>query len=249
VRLLVSIAAAAEAAPAVEGGAEILDVKDPARGSLGRASVEVVRAARAVAPAAMPVSAALGDRLPSAPHAIEDLAALAGRLADAGASVLKVGLSGLDAARAARGLAHLVARVREADADGIAMVAVAFADEPTPGGVHPEHVPGIACAAGAAGAMLDTLRKGTSLLDLLGRPAVERWVQSVREHGLLSGIAGSLTIEDAAVAAALGADVVGLRSAVCAGGRRGAVEVERVRLARAAVESARACGSVGVPWR
>jgi uncharacterized protein (UPF0264 family) len=43
VRLLVSVANAAEARTALEGDADIIDVKDPSRGSLGMADASVQR--------------------------------------------------------------------------------------------------------------------------------------------------------------------------------------------------------------
>ena len=42
-RLLVSVRSAAEARTALAGGADVIDVKEPAHGSLGRASTEVIR--------------------------------------------------------------------------------------------------------------------------------------------------------------------------------------------------------------
>lgn len=68
-RLLVSVRNAAEARAALEGGCEILDIKEPARGSLGMAEetqiqaiLETARSFHAGAPHdAVPVSAALGD--------------------------------------------------------------------------------------------------------------------------------------------------------------------------------------------
>ena len=43
-RLLVSVRNAEEALMAVRGGADIIDVKEPSKGSLGRASVENLQA-------------------------------------------------------------------------------------------------------------------------------------------------------------------------------------------------------------
>ena len=60
-RLLVSVRSAAEAEAALAGGAAVIDVKEPARGALGRADDAVIAdVVRAVAGRA-PVSAALGE--------------------------------------------------------------------------------------------------------------------------------------------------------------------------------------------
>jgi hypothetical protein len=59
--LLVSVRSAAEAGAALEGGAALIDIKEPARGSLGRADVGVMRAVIETVAQRRPVSAALGE--------------------------------------------------------------------------------------------------------------------------------------------------------------------------------------------
>lgn len=280
VRLLISIAAISEVEAALTGGAQILDVKNPARGSLGPADPRVVRAARGIAPLNVPVSAALGDRLPDSPSCPHRLADLAFRLQSSGAAILKVGLAGIRMGHAVAALAELRERLdarREGHrplsrtapvrhegpgvqlvapavrhegpgvrlvapgvrlvAPAVRLVAVAFADVAGENGVRPDQVVEVAVRAGVAGAMLDTLRKGRSIFQVLGESTLGRWVEEVRAGELLCGLAGSLTVEDAVRASSLGADVVGLRGAVCAGGRSGRVVAERVRGVRDALES------------
>ena len=60
-QLLVSVRSAAEALAALEGGAALIDVKEPSRGSLGRADADVIRDVAAVVRKRRPVSAALGE--------------------------------------------------------------------------------------------------------------------------------------------------------------------------------------------
>ena len=60
-RLLVSVRDAVEADAAVDGGAEIVDAKEPAAGSLGAVAPAVLAAIRSVVPGRLEVSAALGD--------------------------------------------------------------------------------------------------------------------------------------------------------------------------------------------
>ena len=59
--LLVSVRSAAEALAARAGGAAVIDVKEPARGPLGRADVDVWREIFAAIPPVVPVSVALGE--------------------------------------------------------------------------------------------------------------------------------------------------------------------------------------------
>src|SRR5947209_7857771 len=60
-RLLVSVRSAEEARAALEGGAAVIDVKEPDRGPLGRADPSIWAEVRAAVPMATPVSVALGE--------------------------------------------------------------------------------------------------------------------------------------------------------------------------------------------
>jgi uncharacterized protein (UPF0264 family) len=59
--LLVSVRSAEEALVALEGGAAIIDIKEPSRGSLGRADDDVISEIARVVANRCPVSAALGE--------------------------------------------------------------------------------------------------------------------------------------------------------------------------------------------
>ena len=60
-QLLVSVRTAAEARIALAGGADIVDAKEPSRGSLGAVSPSVLRQICQRIPSERPVSVALGD--------------------------------------------------------------------------------------------------------------------------------------------------------------------------------------------
>ena len=89
-RLLVSVTDAHEARVAVEGGVDIVDVKNPDEGSLGAPSPGSIERVREVVPPERPVSAAIGD-MPNLPGTAA-LAALGA--ARSGAAYVKVGLWG-----------------------------------------------------------------------------------------------------------------------------------------------------------
>src|SRR5215468_9568595 len=59
--LLISVRDAAEAEAALRGGADVIDVKEPRRGSLGRADAATIAAVVACVAGRRPVSAALGE--------------------------------------------------------------------------------------------------------------------------------------------------------------------------------------------
>ncbi len=60
-RLLVSVFGPHEVAAALEGGADIVDVKDPHAGALGAAGPDVLRAVASLVDGRASISAALGD--------------------------------------------------------------------------------------------------------------------------------------------------------------------------------------------
>jgi uncharacterized protein (UPF0264 family) len=227
-RLLVSVVSAPEAERAVAGGADIIDVKDPAEGALGapapRILTEVVRAVGGAAP----ISVALGD-LPDLPHT----AALAARgAALSGAAYVKLGLRGV------RELDRAVAMMRavaDAVGPGTAVIAATYADADTldPPALAPEWLPSLVERTGIAGALVDTFVKdGRGLYAWLPDAELSDLIARTRAAGGMFGVAGQLRPGELARA---GADVVGVRSAVCRGGDRTA-ELDAELVAAAAAE-------------
>jgi len=211
VRLLISVVDAEEASAAAAGGAEIVDVKDPAAGSLGRAPESWVQAIRVATPAHLPVSAALGDGPFDA-----GVAAAARALAETGARYVKVGLRDTTAT-AAIDVLRAVRRDMPADTH---LIAVGFADAKLAGCPAPLELPALAAAAGADGCLVDTaVKDGRGLLDWLDDGALVTLVAACRERGLLVGLAGSLRSVDLPRIAAIGPDIVGVRGAACDGNR------------------------------
>ena len=120
-KLLVSVADAAEARAAVEGGADIIDAKDPKTGALGRVSLSVLQAIRETVAPSMPLSAALGEvRFPDEVSAQFDGI-------DVPLSFVKLGIHGFDAAGCARSIAAGVARASRLPGEPV-LVVVGFAD-------------------------------------------------------------------------------------------------------------------------
>lgn len=206
-RLLVSVRDAAEAALARDRGADLIDAKDPDRGALGALPLETVRA----------IAAASGDRLTSAvagePRDAREASACLAALAGTGVRYLKIAWApGRDAA----GLTLPA---------GLPVIAVLFAED----GPEGADVPALA-AAGFSGAMIDTRGKdGRRLTDHLPLPRLAGFAEACRAHGLLSGLAGSLSLDDIPDLAALGPGYLGFRGGLCAqGDRKGGLDPERI---------------------
>jgi uncharacterized protein (UPF0264 family) len=224
-KLLVSVVDAGEARAAAAAGADIIDVKNPAEGSLGAPSPAVIAAVRAAVPAARPVSAAIGD-MPDLPGTAA-LAALGA--AHSGATYVKVGLWGVTTEDDA---VVLLQAVRDA-VPGAVVVAAAYADarrvEHAP--LAPELLPRVARAAGIEGCLLDTaVKDGSGLLRWLSPGALASLVAEAHDAGLEIALAGALRAEDLPVVGDTGADIAGVRSAACGEGRRsGPLDAARVR--------------------
>ncbi|HYG90655.1 MAG TPA: (5-formylfuran-3-yl)methyl phosphate synthase [Azospirillum sp.] len=211
-RLLASVADLDELALAAEGGADILDLKDPAAGALGAWPPD--RIAQAVAltrawPVRPPLSATVGD-LPMVPSVV---AARVSETRACGVDYVKVGL--FPYGDPVGCLAALAPEARR----GTRLVAVLFAD------LWPDfRLLTQVAQAGFAGAMLDTAGKTAGgLLRHKTIGEVARFVDDARHLGLATGLAGSLTLAEIPALLWLCPDYLGFRTALCAGGNRGGV--------------------------
>lgn len=198
--MLASVADAGEARTALAAGADILDAKNPAAGTLGAVAIPNLAAIVAAARGHCPVSATIGD-LPMEPTVLQ---AVAWRVAQTGVDFVKVGLFyGPDRRACIEALGTL--------SDRTGLIAVMFADQPT--ALH--LVPCLA-QAGFRGIMLDTADKRRGRLrELMDDAALAAFVGSARTHGLLCGLAGCLRRTDLNSLIALDPDVLGFRGALC----------------------------------
>src|SRR5579875_3010669 len=107
--MLASVTGPEEAAIALDGGADVIDLKDPAQGALGAVAPATVQATAAAIAGRRPISAVAGN-LPLIPDTV--LPAVTA-LAEAGAEWVKLGLfPGGNMGATLRALAPLAARVR-----------------------------------------------------------------------------------------------------------------------------------------
>jgi (5-formylfuran-3-yl)methyl phosphate synthase len=228
-RLLVSVRASGEVEAAVLGGAEIIDAKEPMRGSLGMVdSAELARIARQI-PEAFPFSIALGDHATpdGVARALELTAAVARRPAEL---YVKVGFAGVNEAETARSVLEAAVAAARRSPLRPDVVAVAYADHRDAGAIDPQMVLDVAAGAGARGVLLDTWRKdGRALFAWTAPTEVRRWLHGARSRGLLNALAGSLGLDQMDVVRELDPDVLGVRGAACENGRDGVVNERLVR--------------------
>lgn len=231
--LLVSVRSEEEARAAVAGGAGIIDVKEPRRGSLGMAESVLWGRIRAAIPDTIPLSVALGELAEWTGDAIATIPAEHWR----GVAFRKVGLAGAGPSWRERWKAlreSLDAACRAETLATPGWVAVAYLDWQIARSPDPDSV--IDAAAGierCAWVLLDTWDKSGRVE--VGAKALG-WIDRAKASGRSVALAGS--IDEAAIRRlrSSGADLFAVRGAACRGGDRNAtIDVERVaRLVAAA---------------
>jgi (5-formylfuran-3-yl)methyl phosphate synthase len=241
-QLLVSVRSPLEALSALEGGADIIDAKEPDAGALGAVSLETFGSIVERVAGRVPVSAALGEARDGS--AIDDLVQAFAR---AGATFVKIGFAGVD--RQDDVIASIADARRGAADTKTAVVAVAYADYQRVDSLRPDLIAEGAAAGVAQGVLLDTCDKdGPGLLQLVAEGWLREWVDRAQSAGLFVALAGQLRAPDLTAIQACHADIVGVRGAVCDGGRIGTISAERVHLLsatlRARMESTRRMADV-----
>ncbi|MGA2681120.1 MAG: (5-formylfuran-3-yl)methyl phosphate synthase [Candidatus Bathyarchaeia archaeon] len=223
-KLLISPANVKEAAEAIAGGADIIDVKNPQEGALGANFPWVIKQIRELAPKNVRVSCALGD-VPNLPGSVS-LAALGA--ATLGVDYIKVGLCGCNTAGEAVYLLRNVNKAAKGCNPKIKVAAVGLADTQRIDSLDPMQIPSIAFKARVEVAMLDTgVKDGKNLFSYLKDTQLEEFVDCSHQFGLEVALAGSLRKQDLPVIYRFGADIAGLRGAACTNSDRVRGEIKR----------------------
>jgi uncharacterized protein (UPF0264 family) len=232
-QLLVSVTSAEEVNAALQGGANIIDVKNPAEGALGAAPPAVLRDVGTLVPPEYLTSAALGE----SDSAAGALALASYAAASLGVRYVKLGLRTNNSQEAIRLLQTVQASAHLAN-PACGLIAVGYADGARIGAISWASLPEIARVAQIEGCMIDTaIKDGHGLFDYCDRPALERWIAECRQTRLLCALAGSLALADLPAIRRLRPDVVGFRGAACRGDRvNGRVTAELVAILHAGLQ-------------
>jgi len=233
-KLLVSVVDKTEALDSIKGGAHIIDVKNPKEGSLGANFPHVIRQIKEVVPKNLELSATIGD-MPNLPGTAS-LAALGA--AASGVNYVKVGLYGTKTAQEATTLLTEVVRAVKDYDNKINIIASGYADFRTVGCVSPLELPEVAYKAEADGVLVDVKTKNgkDNLFSFLTDKELDRFVTQAHNSNLLAALAGSLESKDIQRINSLGADIIGVRGAVCAKKDRVAGKLETQKVLAFATE-------------
>ncbi|NNF02449.1 MAG: hypothetical protein HKN22_07170 [Bacteroidia bacterium] len=216
-KVLISVVSLEEASIAIEGGADILDIKNPGEGSLGAQFAPTLLEIAALAKHyKTKCSAAIGDLGDKAGTA--SLAAYGA--ATMGMDYVKAGIVSPDQDNALHLASQIVKAVKSADKQIQAVIA-GYADFRKTKNLSYHVILEVAHRAKADVVMLDTLIKdGTNLFDNLSLDEVREFVEKGHDLGMQVALAGSLNVTHLEMLTETGVDVIGIRGAVCSNNDR-----------------------------
>lgn len=231
--LMISVTNGDETHAALEGGADIIDIKNPAEGALGAPSPAMIQDACISLKGHNPFSIALGE-FPGKPCAAA-LAAVGSAYFNP--NFIKIAfIPNTSATEMAQTLQEIKKSLRCVQKP-ISVVAVAYADTLRYASWNLDQFSAIAKENGAEGCLVDTQeKKNKSLLDYLSWEEIKQFISSCHSRQLFCGLAGSLRFSDVMNITRLEPDIIGVRSAVCGGDRlRGTVSVQAVKELKAQI--------------
>jgi (5-formylfuran-3-yl)methyl phosphate synthase len=228
VKLLISPQNPKEAAQAIAGGADIIDVKNPREGPLGASFPWVIKEIKQILPNGVELSCTLGE----APGLLGTIALAAYGGASLGVDYVKAGLSGIKTLQEATELLEGIVKAAKQCNPKVKVVAAGYADYQRANSIEPSLVVQAAVKAKADLVMLDTaVKDGKNLFDFQSLKQLRVFIDSAHQQGLGTALAGSLRAQDLPVILKLGADFAGLRGAACSNNNRdtGKITSERVK--------------------
>lgn len=183
-------------------GADIIDLKDPSQGALGGLTIENIHTVVDHLWEKSIVSATVGDLEADVSLILDNI----GKVADTGVDYVKVGMF------SQQHITECLPTFEYHARRGIKIIAVLFADidfdiQATVKACKKAHLTGV---------MMDTAGKNAGSL-LLHRKINEltTFIQSAKQLGLLTGLAGSLREDDIHTLLPINPDYIGFRTALC----------------------------------
>jgi len=220
--MLASVNSVAESNIVLNAGVDIIDIKNPHQGALGALEINAVRDIVAFVNGELLTSATIGD-IKSDDLKLSDYII---NMSKTGVDYVKVGL--FDDAPSD----YFIKIVSDAASKGIKLVIVVFAENYKG---DESIIPLL--QSGIVGIMLDTKeKKGRGLRKIINGNELQQFVKIAKEFSLLTGLAGSLKLEDVVPLLECNADYLGFRGALCSKNDRvKTLDEEQVKKIRAAV--------------
>lgn len=199
--MLASVNSVAEALLVLSVTVDIIDLKQPASGALGALDIELVKQIVNGIDGRCTVSATIGD-LPMRPDLVFNAAKT---MSETGVDYIKIGFF------PDGDWLETVNKLSILSQQNIALIAVLFAD------IQPDlTIVDSLKDAGFTGIMLDTMDKQNgSLMQVMDKTKIGRFVRLAKARHLLCGLAGSLKLQDIPVLMPYQPDYLGFRGALC----------------------------------
>jgi len=213
--LMVSVQDLYEAKQALQGGADIVDVKNLQEALVGSAHPNVVKQIRDEVPSAHHASVTLGvvpDQIGTVSMAVYAAGCL-------DATSVKVGFMVSDYSLA---LETLIASKEALQGTNTKLIGSLFADNLLyDGGIDPDLMVRLAKESNCDGFLIDTLVKdGRNLFDFIPEERLKEIVLEGKELGMSTALSGHLKMSDIDELSRVNPDIVGVRGAVCQKGDR-----------------------------
>lgn len=223
-KLLVSVRDAAEAKIALEAEVDLIDIKEPRHGSLGKASAEAIEQIAKVVGGRRALSVALGELVELAQESRPQLSL------PAAINFAKIGLAGCGADGS---WPQRLAAVWKLLPSEIGRVAVIYADWKTASAPPPGDVLKAAVKLGCRGLLLDTYDKACPRLTSLWSDAqIGELVAAANSRQLMTVLAGRISASDVERLLQHQPDYLAVRGAVCETDRSSTIDLARTRAFR-----------------
>lgn len=211
-KLLVSVVNIDEARDVLSCGCDILDIKNPAEGSLGASHPSIIKEIVEYAKGKVEISATIGD-LPYLPGTAT-LAALGAALLNV--NYIKAGLYGVKSINEAIIMMTWITSAIREFCPKVRIITCGYGDANEYGSINVRVLPKVAYKSYADGILIDLKTKGPkNLFDYLPITMLKEIIREAHNYGLSVALAGGLNIKHVKLLKSLNVDIMGVRRGVC----------------------------------
>jgi uncharacterized protein (UPF0264 family) len=220
-KLLVSVRDIDEAKAAIDGGCDVLDMKEPTRGSLGMVDAKTMNAVAdwmCAAESTIPLSAAFGEAIDwQGDHSAQDVDEIAPRCEYL--RYFKLGLA--QTTNNSENWVTIWDRARFhverfCQQTNLNWIAVAYVDWQRANAPSPDSVIKVATDNGCVGVLFDTfIKDGKSLLEWIDSERLAELAARLRQANQLIAVAGGLNASHLNELETVEPDIVAIRTAAC----------------------------------
>lgn len=223
-KIMISVVSKEEALLAYKNKAQLIDIKNPIEGSLGAQNPIVIKEIVDSIPHNIEISATVGD-VPFLPCTV---AQAVYAVASLGVDYVKLGLKGC---KSIENVKQIVSELIKAikPFKKTKLIIGCYADYKEAETLSPLDILKGIGNMDVKGILIDTLTKdGRNLFDFLREEELEEITNEAHKNNLLCALAGSIKLEHIDKLKKIGADISGVRGAICENGRMGRLLPDKI---------------------